>query len=62
MPKSLILIGSEVEFKNPFEDERGLTFTVLQIDKNWCLLEANVDMRLKPTYTASLSDLKVVSS
>lgn len=37
------------------------TYTIIEIDvpKNWCKIQADVNMNIKPTYTANLSDLKV---
>lgn len=60
-------INSKVTYKEPMADEffpdgSPLTFTIVQIepDTNWCLLMANVEMNLKPTQTANISDLKIV--
>lgn len=38
-------------------------FTVIEIDAaaNWCRIRANVNMNIKPTYTANLTDLKVIA-
>lgn len=55
-------IGDTVKYKNPFTDEVGLTFTVIEIEveTNWCKIMANVDMNIKPTYVANISDLELV--
>ncbi len=60
----MININSIVEYKKPFPTEIGLTFTVIRIEQstNWCLIQANVNMgAFNPTYTANISDLKIVS-
>lgn len=57
-----IKLNSLVEYKLPFSDEIGLTFIVIEIQDfcNWAKIQANVNMDIKPTYTANISDLKLV--
>lgn len=63
----MIQINSIVTYKEPMADEffpdgSPLTFTVVKIEPetNWCLLMANVDLYLKPTQTANISDIKSI--
>lgn len=57
-------INDKVQYLTPLADEIGLTFTIVEIDTNvnWCKIQANIDMNIKPTYTANLSDLQLVNS
>jgi hypothetical protein len=63
----MISLHSIVAFKNPmidefFKDGTPLTFIIIEIDQasDWCRLAANVDMNLKPTQNANISDLTFV--
>lgn len=55
-------LTSTVKYAEPMADEVNLTFTVIEIEPatNWCKIQANVDMNIKPTYTANISDLITV--
>jgi hypothetical protein len=57
-----IKLLSTVKYINPMEDEKGLTFTVIEISEkeNWCKIQANINMNLKPVYCANLSDLELI--
>lgn len=63
MEVNMITINSNVEYINPFESEIGLTFKVIEIEQktDWCKIRANVEMNLKPTYTANISDLQLTT-
>ncbi len=56
-------INDKVKYLAPLEDEIGLTFTIVDMDErhpDWCIIMANVDMNIKPTYTANLTDLILI--
>ena len=57
-------IGDLVEYAKPFEDEKGLTFTVVEIEEatNWCKIRANVGLTLCPTYVANITDLQIINN
>jgi hypothetical protein len=57
-----IKLHSIVKYINPFEDEKGLTFTVIELstNENWCKIQANVNMNLKPVYCANLTELEII--
>lgn len=52
--------GTIVEFKNPFEDERGLTFRVLEERGDRILIQAICDLPYPPSQTVLRADLKEV--
>lgn len=58
-----ININDEVEFITPFEDEKGLTFFVREIEPkdNWCLLEVNVNMTIRPTIVVDIDKLRKIT-
>ena len=62
MEQNNLKLHDQVEFIKPLADETGLSFTIINISQedNWCLLEANVPMAIKPTITANLDQLKKV--
>ena len=57
-----IKLGSQVKFLQPYQDELDLTFEVVEIEyeTNWCMLIANVPMKIKPSQVANISDLELV--
>jgi hypothetical protein len=62
-----IKLGSQVKFIHPFKDEVNkdgsfLTYTVIEIEPetNWCRIQANVPMKIKPSQVANISDLELV--
>ena len=52
-------IGDKVKYSHWLPDDAGVTYIIIEIDtaRDWCKLAADVDMAIKPTYTANLSDL-----
>ena len=56
-----INLNSKVEYIIPFPAEVGVTFTVIEIEKetDWCIIRANLGTGLQPTYTANISDLQI---
>lgn len=53
--------GDIVEFKEPLEDEIGLTFILLEDpDGDRVLAEAVVDMEIRPTYILKLIDIRLI--
>lgn len=53
-----IEVNDIVEFIEPFEDEEGTTYTVLEINGDRCVIELICDMRIRPTWTRLVADLK----
>ena len=53
-------VGDKCRYINPVAGDAPL-YTVLQIEptQNWCLIEAQVPMNIKPTETANITDLCV---
>lgn len=60
----IIAIGDIVKYKNPYPDEMGTTYTVIDVwyIESHCKVEmqANVPMTIKPTYTDFGIDLEVI--
>jgi hypothetical protein len=57
-----IKLNSTVRYINPFEDEKEITYKVIELstNENWCKIQANVNMNLKPVYCANLTELEVL--
>lgn len=57
-------IGQKVMYSEIIDaSDAEITFTVVEIEvaTNWCRIQANVNMNIKPSYVANLTDLKVVA-
>lgn len=54
--------GDKATYINPFEDEKGIEYTVLSVDEstNWCEIQANLGLAINPVYTANISDLTII--
>ncbi len=58
-------VGQKVKYRKPVDPgDKDMTFTVVEIDvaQDWALIRANVNMNIKPTYTANVSDLVVINN
>jgi hypothetical protein len=58
-------IGAIVEYKNPYPDELGTKYKVIEIEyvesNCHCLIEALVPMRIKPVYWAWGNELTIIA-
>lgn len=56
-------IGQKVMYRNIIDpSDAHQVFTIVEIETatNWCRMQADVNMNLKPSYVANLTDLKTV--
>lgn len=55
-------VNDKVTYSQPFEDEKGIKYTVLSVDEstNWCEIQANLGLAINPVYTANISDLTII--
>jgi hypothetical protein len=60
----IIQLGDIVEYKNPYPDEVGTTYKVIEVEyiESNChvLMEAIVNMTIKPQYTAWGNELNAI--
>ena len=60
----IIAIGDIVKYKQPYPDEIGVTYTVIDVwyIESHCkvLMEANIPRVIKPSYTAFGIELEVI--
>ncbi len=54
----MLNVNDTVEFAEPMADEVGVTFTIVEMNGDRCVIEANVDMPIKPQTVAMVADLK----
>lgn len=61
-PVEEIKNGSVVVYKEPMADEGEMDYTVIEISptENWAKIQANAGMNINPTYTADITELKLV--
>lgn len=52
-------IGSIVEFTNPYEDEIGQTFTVLELEGGEALIQFVCNLTFKPTQWVKVEEIKL---
>jgi len=57
-----IQVNDLVEFIEPFEDEVGTTYRVLEVNGDRCIIEYVCDMRIRPTSVRLVADLKRVEA
>jgi len=55
-----IKVNDTVKYSEPMKDEVGMTFQVIEVNGDRCIIEANNGMHIKPTYVAKVADLSVV--
>lgn len=53
--------GDKVTYSQPFEDERDVEYTVIEVDEaqDWCKIQANLNMAINPVYVANISELTI---
>jgi hypothetical protein len=56
-----IKVNNKVQYAEPMADEIGVTFKVIEVNGDRCIIEALVGMEFNPTYVALTSDLKVIA-
>lgn len=54
-----IKVNDIVEFIEPFDDEAGTTYKVLEVNGDRCIIELICDMRIRPTWIRLTNDLKL---
>jgi len=56
-------LNSIVIYSQPFEDEKDIEYTIIEIDEaqNWCKIQANLGLNINPVYVANLTDLAPIS-
>jgi hypothetical protein len=54
--------GDTVKFRNPLPDEIGMTYTVIEVNGDRCVIEANTGMTFNPQQVAKVTDLEVIKS
>ena len=55
-------LGDMVEFVEPFDDEVGATYRLVEINGDRCVIELICDMTIRPTWTRLTADLKLVTA
>jgi len=53
--------GDKVIYSQPFFDEKGIEYTVLELDEltDWCKIQANLGLNINPVYVANISELTI---
>lgn len=61
--ESVLKVGSLVKFIHPFEDEKNLTFAILEISEveNWAQIQVNLNLPINPTLNVNLTDIELVT-
>ena len=54
-------VSDKVIYSQPFEDEKGIEYTVIEISESqdWCKIQANLNLPINPVYVANISELTI---
>ena len=54
-------IGDKVIYSQPFENEKGIEYTVIEVYEltDWCKIQADLNMHINPVYVANISELTI---
>lgn len=53
-------IGDKVRYIEPFEDEVSITYTIIEVNGDRVIMQADMNLTINPQYIAMIDEIEVV--